>query len=619
MHGLRVGRKEIPMTTSTGSPLDWRTVFRVTRIFGSFRLALGLMIPAALLLTMFYAYGVGLDSLWGLWSDRVSPTAIDDSFSPAAANVAQDPVKQRLVATAGLLEATQKSRDSLAWLWADLRTQGVNVQFLAAMEALWSETRTPQTPQDVAAILAKAATDELDSSDLRGRADLVVEDEYEIVLDLVGEDKLPHLKNKAAEQIKKQFRQPAEQEREYDQFKDALDDAVSRVRLAVTRRQMAYGEARGAVEGLGVFHALFEYEVDVLHQAVRQACQLNLFGDVGSVFSANPPPLKPTAGAVVHLMRGLRAVGWLLREHSLFAVVYLFGSLVLWALFGGAIHRMAAVRYCTGEKLGLLAAIGFSREHIWSYLTAPLTPLLAVAFLAGGVSLSGVVGSIPFIGPILAAILFIIVLLAGLAATLALVGLFFGIGLMYPAIAVEGTDRFDAVSRSFSYVFAQPWRLALYGLVSLVYGALGYLFVRAIAFFTLFLAHTMLKMGAFGGRGAMGPDADWVDTIYPSPEFWNLHSYNFAATDWCGDGAGGILSFWVYLAIALVGGFVIAFAVSSSTVIYTMLRNAIDGADFGDVYLESEDESDPLTVSVSEELLAKESPAADTADSAETE
>ncbi len=606
------------MTTSNPAPLDWRALFRVTRIFGSFRLALSLMIPAALLLTVLYAYGAGLDLVWGLWSDRVSTTAIDDSFAPPTAATAQTRSEQRLLATASLLESTQKSSDSLAWLWADLRQQGVNAQFLTAMETLWSQTRTPQTPQDAATILAKARSEELDSSELRDRADVTVERECEMVLDLVDE-KLPHLTTKAAEQIRTLFRQPADYEREMERLEDALDASVSSVRLAVTRRRKAYDDARDRVEGLGVFHAFFNYEVDVLHHVVRQACQLNLLGDVGSIFSANPPPLKPTAGVAVHLMRGLRALVWLLRENSLFAVVFLFGSLVLWALFGGAIHRMAAVRYCTGEKLGLIAALGFSREHIWSYLTAPLTPLLAIAFLAGGVALIGVLGSIPFIGPILAAILFVVVALAGLAATLAFVGLGFGAGLMYPAISVEGTDRFDAVSRSFSYVFAQPWRLALYGVVSLIYGALAYLFVRTIAFFTLLVAHTMLKLGAFGGGGAMGPDADWVDTIYPSPAFWDFHDSNFAATGLGGDIAGAVVSVWVYLAIALVGGFAIAFVVSSTTVIYTMLRNVIDGADFSDVYLESEDESDPLTVSISEELLAKESQDASQTASAETE
>ena len=45
--------------------------------------------------------------------------------------------------------------------------------------------------------------------------------------------------------------------------------------------------------------------------------------------------------------------------------------------------------------------------------------------------------------------------LSGLAQRFGTVG---GFGLMYPTVAVEGSDSFDAISRSFSYVFARPWR-----------------------------------------------------------------------------------------------------------------------------------------------------------------
>ena len=40
--------------------------------------------------------------------------------------------------------------------------------------------------------------------------------------------------------------------------------------------------------------------------------------------------------------------------------------------------------------------------------------------------------------------------------TLILLGLTGGFNLMYPTIAVEGSDSFDAISRSFSYVYARP-------------------------------------------------------------------------------------------------------------------------------------------------------------------
>ena len=64
--------------------------------------------------------------------------------------------------------------------------------------------------------------------------------------------------------------------------------------------------------------------------------------------------------------------------------------------------------------------------------------------------------------------------------TLVLLGTVGGFNLMYPTIAVEGSDSFDAISRTFSYVYARPWRMLFYTLVAIVYGALCYLFVRLL-------------------------------------------------------------------------------------------------------------------------------------------
>jgi alcohol dehydrogenase class IV len=58
------------------------------------------------------------------------------------------------------------------------------------------------------------------------------------------------------------------------------------------------------------------------------------------------------------------------------------------------------------------------------------------------------------------------------------IGLGGGVNLMFGAIAYENSDAFDAVSRSLSYVYARPWRLAFYTLLATVYGSISYLFVR---------------------------------------------------------------------------------------------------------------------------------------------
>jgi len=49
-------------------------------------------------------------------------------------------------------------------------------------------------------------------------------------------------------------------------------------------------------------------------------------------------------------------------------------------------------------------------------------------------------------------------------------------------IAYEGSDCFDSTSRSFSYLFARPWRTLFYDFIAFVYGFICFLFVWFFAF-----------------------------------------------------------------------------------------------------------------------------------------
>ncbi len=106
-----------------------------------------------------------------------------------------------------------------------------------------------------------------------------------------------------------------------------------------------------------------------------------------------------------------------------------------------------------------------------SFVFAPLIPLiiLMVAGLALGVG--GLLMYLPVVGPIVLGAFFILALLAGFIMTLVTTGTVAGFSLMFPTIAVEGSDSFDAISRSFSYVFHRPWKMICYSAISLVYGA----------------------------------------------------------------------------------------------------------------------------------------------------
>src|SRR5262249_30993958 len=71
-----------------------------------------------------------------------------------------------------------------------------------------------------------------------------------------------------------------------------------------------------------------------------------------------------------------------------------------------------------------------------------------------------------------------------------LVGLV-GWPMMYATVSTEGSDSFDAISRSYSYVFQNPWQYIWYSFVAIVYGAV-------LVFFVGFIGSMAVYMGKLG-------------------------------------------------------------------------------------------------------------------------
>src|SRR5207244_3596506 len=102
------------------------------------------------------------------------------------------------------------------------------------------------------------------------------------------------------------------------------------------------------------------------------------------------------------------------------------------------------------------------RSKFGSFVAAPLFPAVLLLLGMFVLFLGGLIGAIPWAGELLVGILFFLPLLAGFILALLLIGAIAGGWLMYPAIAVEGSDTFDAFSRAYNYLYARPWRTAFY-------------------------------------------------------------------------------------------------------------------------------------------------------------
>ena len=251
-------------------------------------------------------------------------------------------------------------------------------------------------------------------------------------------------------------------------FTAGADKGISARQEADRRKIEAYERSRlrmqqaGYINGVGLFESFYYYQVGQVNLIARSVRYGNWIGG-GSV----------TQGMLNFLVYG---PSWAISQHPVFFSIYGLFFLAIWSIFGGAIARIAAVHVARDEKISIRQALRFSTSKFLSFLSAPVIPMLIVLIVGLIVAVGGFLTNIPFIGPILVGALFFLALAAGFVMTLVLLGLIGGFNLMYPTIAVEGSDSFDAISRSFSYLYARPWRLAFYTLVAVVYGGLTYAF-----------------------------------------------------------------------------------------------------------------------------------------------
>jgi hypothetical protein len=297
--------------------------------------------------------------------------------------------------------------------------------------------------------------------------------------------------------------------------------------------------------------------------------------------------------------------------------IYLFliilWSLATWAFFGAAITRIAAVQIARpNERVSLAEAVKFVIARYKGYLTAPLLTLVFLGLLTVVLLLFGFAEAWTFVlGDIIFPILWPIVLLIGLVMAVVLVGLV-GWPLMYTTISAEGSDSFDAISRSYSYVYQAPWHYLWYALVALVYGAV-------LVFFVGLMGSLMVYLGKWGVT--LAPTMDQREPSYlfrwaPTSFGWRdllLHKSTHATShfevspnanlqpvmelkeysdpvNWHNNVGAFFVALWLYLLFLLIVGFGYSYFWTASTIIYLLMRRKVDDTEMDEIYLDEEPE-----------------------------
>ena len=305
-------------------------------------------------------------------------------------------------------------------------------------------------------------------------------------------------------------------------------------------------------------------------------------------------------GVKASIIECLKEVGGTFRDHYLYCTIFFVITLAVISVASGAICRIAALQFAKGEKPGLTEALRFSAKRFLSFFTAPLAPVGIIIFIGLFIFVLGLIGNIPKAGELIMGIFMVLALIAGALIAVVSIGTVAGFNLMFPAVAYDGSDCFDAISRSFSYIYAKPWRMGFYTAIAVVYGAICYMFVRFFAFLLLRATYWFLQVGVLGGNSKL-------TAIWQEPSFRSLRGSLVLP-----GGTESVAAFLVYLCLLVVVGlvvsFVISFYFSANTIIYSLMRNRVDNTSLEDIYTEEAKTEPTITESSSEQSQSQPEP-----------
>jgi hypothetical protein len=250
-------------------------------------------------------------------------------------------------------------------------------------------------------------------------------------------------------------------------------------------------------------------------------------------------------------------------------------AIAVWALFGGAIARIAALYLTQGETIGPVAALKSALFRWQSTTGAPLLALIALFVVALPLMFAGLVGRFDVIA-LLEGLLWFLMLLTGIAAAIVAIGFVLGWPMMWSTVAVERTDAFDGVGRAYAYVYQRPLHAVFYVLVAGLLGLLAQAAVSLIVDSSIDATRWGFSAGAGDERTAELIDRpiDPQTSAFASPE----------------ETAARMIRFWTRGIATFAAAFPMAYLWPAAVGIYLLLRRQIDSADLGEIKF---DEGDP--------------------------
>ena len=265
-------------------------------------------------------------------------------------------------------------------------------------------------------------------------------------------------------------------------------------------------------------------------------------------------------------------------------------TVAVWSWGGGMICRMAAMEFTLEESISTGEAFRHAKKFFTTYFISPLCPLVGVFLALLPMCIAGLLMKFDF-GVLLMAILWPLVIAGVLLESILLIGLLLGWPLIWPTTAVEGSDAFEPLSRSFGYALQRPLKYLAFVLLAVVVGTVAWLLVWIVI-------SLMVSLTAYGASWGTGNDrmGQIVSTI-SSPGIRNMAEHlgpypTTTAPFESGMGYYGVqvLTFWIGIMGLLALGYGFSYFWTASTSIYLLLRADVEGAEMDEIYRDEQEE-----------------------------
>jgi len=303
-----------------------------------------------------------------------------------------------------------------------------------------------------------------------------------------------------------------------------------------------------------------------LSQAIAQKLNAGGLFDAVDARRYAGPAVRGWAWAMQPFTRAIEAESW--RTWFGFVIAGIW-TIAVWAVIGGAVSRIAGLYLTRGETIGPVEAVRSMLGRWSSIAGAPAFCLLILALMAAMLAIAGVLIRLSVLA-LLIGVFWFLLTLGGAAIALVAVGLFLGWPMMWSAVAIDRSDSFDAISRSYSYTMFRPLALAFYLLVATGLGLASQAGVSVLADASLKATNWAVGGGAGHGR---------IQALVDGPTMVDGKTSLGVIDRW----ASKAIRFWSLGFVWVAATFPLAFLWPTAAAIYLLLRQSVDSTEITEI------------------------------------